>query len=140
MPDPAVRHGRRYRAAQWQAMAALCLTAALLLLPGSALAALADWLALADTSDPQVSGSDKFVHALLFGLCGFTSLRAWCDQRTHAVRTAVALALFAVATEALQLWVPGRSASLGDLVADLLGVLAGMGLAAWTIRSWPAAS
>jgi len=139
MPDPAVRHAGRYRAAQWQAIAALSLTAALLLLPGSALAALADWLALADTPAPQVSGSDKFVHALLFGLCGLTSLRAWGDRRTHAVRTALALALFAVATETLQLWVPGRSASLGDLVADLLGVLAGMGLAAWTMRSRPAA-
>ncbi len=139
MPDPAVRQVGRYQAARWQAFAALSLTAVLLLLPGSALAALADWLALADTPGPQVSGSDKFVHAFLFGLCGLTSLRAWGAQRSHTVRTVLALTLFAVATEVLQLWVPGRSASLGDLVADLLGVLAGMVLAAWTMRSRPAA-
>ncbi|MCR9184518.1 MAG: VanZ family protein [Halieaceae bacterium] len=130
MREPAARHVGRYQAAQWQAIAALGITAALLLLPGSALAALADWLGLADTPGPQVSGSDKLVHVALFGLCGYTSLRAWGGRITQVVQIVLALALFAGATEVLQLWVPGRSGSVSDFVADLLGALAGMGLAA----------
>jgi len=46
----------------------------------------------------------------------------------------VMLTLYGGVTELIQRYVPGRSATLGDLLADGVGVLAGVGLALWYLR------
>ena len=68
--------------------------------------------------------SDKWVHLGLFVALGLLGVRAW---RQPGQRTLVWYGLIAtaVATECLQHFIPGRSASLGDLTADLLGLALG---------------
>jgi len=51
------------------------------------------------------------------------------SRRQRALLVFVGLALFAAGDELLQLWVPGRDASLADFVRDALGVLIGIGIA-----------
>jgi VanZ family protein len=80
------------------------------------------------------SGLDKVGHVLAFtalAFCGylaFAAIRAW--------RTALLLGLLAYGglIEVLQLFVPGRSAEWGDLVADAIGIALGAALAAFLVR------
>ena len=47
----------------------------------------------------------------------------------------VALIFFTAAVEVAQFWVPGRHARLSDLIINLLGLGAGIGLA-WIMTRW----
>ncbi len=81
------------------------------------------------------SGADKLVHGGLYLVFGLTL--AWGKWRTRARARSAVLILVGAAYGLLDEWhqtlVPGRDASLGDGVADALGVLLGfmlfMGLA-----------
>jgi len=71
---------------------------------------------------------------------GLTSLGGWyLGSRTPAsrsnrlLRLAFALGLYALLDEATQPWV-GRTASLADFGADVLGILAGCWVVSW--RGW----
>ena len=113
---------------------ALLLTLVCLLAPADAVLATklwaASWLPMAAALDAADASaySDKFVHAGLFALLGALAVRSWllAPQR---LRVVVGLLLLGVLTEALQSRIPGRSASLGDWLADALGLALGFLLA-----------
>lgn len=117
---------------------ALCATLVCLLAPANAVLAAkvwaASWLPMAATLDAMdaTTYSDKLVHASMFALLGWLGARSWllAPQRWRLV---IGLLLLGVLTEALQSLIPGRSASLGDWLADALGVAAGLLL-------WPPAA
>lgn len=110
--------------------AALVLTLLALLLPAPQVLAAKVWVALwlpgarwLDQADLNAHG-DKWTHALLFTTLGWFAMGAW-RSRSKRQRLAWSLLGLAVATEALQTWVPGRSPSLADFVADALGLTVG---------------
>lgn len=118
---------------QWWKVAfvlALLFTIAMLCAPGSAVLSLkvwvASWLPFAQMLDQaNVSEhSDKWVHLSLFSFLGTLAARIWGAQ---AVFKAVMLWLLglAVVTEGLQHYIPGRDASVADLLADALGLAMG---------------
>ena len=124
MPDLRQQHRAQYRA-----VGMLGLTAFLLLLPGGVLSLLEGWLPMFEAApDLQVGSSDKLVHGALFALCGYTAMRAWDRSAESWLYILFALSGFGAVTEILQLAVPGRAASAGDLLADVLGALAGIAL------------
>lgn len=102
-----------------------------LLTPGSTILAgkvwVASWLPMAAALDAAnvTEHADKFVHAGLFAIVGGLGIRGWSqvDQRW---RMCAFLLAFGLVTEGLQLIVPGRSASIGDWLADAIGVLIGL--------------
>lgn len=94
----------------------------------------ASWLPMAATLDAvdATAWSDKLVHASMFSLLSWLGGRSWLLARQRW-RLVVGLLLLAALTEALQSLIPGRSASLGDWFADVLGLAAGLLL-------WPPAA
>lgn len=79
------------------------------------------------------SGLDKLVHGGLYLVFGFTL--AWGKWRTPARAHSAVLILVGAAYGLLDEWhqtlVQGRDASLGDAVADALGVLLGFMVFTW---------
>jgi VanZ family protein len=70
---------------------------------------------------------DKFLHALEYGILSYLLIRALRQTQTRLVKgalimTAVALAtLYAATDEFHQIFVPGRSPDIFDLLADFTG-------------------
>jgi len=70
---------------------------------------------------------DKLAHALVFGILGLLFLRARLEGNLEAVSTRVVwtavlfTALYGMTDEFHQIFVPGRSPSVFDLLADTLG-------------------
>ncbi len=84
---------------------------------------------------PTFPGIDKVVHLATFGSVTLAGLRAGLAARWWLP----VVAGHAVLSELVQHWVlPHRSGDPADVVADLLGVVAGV-LAAWLLEraSWP---
>jgi len=110
----------------------------LLLLPASAMASVKTWLAVYLSWQPTIGvafvHSDKLGHAAMFAVLAFACRLSW--PYTPMARPAGALVLMGVVTEALQLWVPGRTGTWGDMAADCAGVVLGM-VVAWLL--WPGA-
>ena len=111
-------------------------TLIILVIPGSVI----DWLALWAyqwwpwPSSGLASGSisiDKFIHAVLFAVCGALIVKGWMEQIGRWQWVFLSLMGYAMFTEFLQLLVPGRGASVGDLLADCIG--AGIGMF-WAFR------
>jgi VanZ family protein len=128
--DPIART-RRYR---WLALLFLLAVLVVLSLPGALLAHLADMvkaLLLLPPSDEQPSllPLDKLVHAGLFFVAGVLLGRGWHGRASVWVLLGLALLAFGGLTEGIQSFVPGRSASWGDVLADALGAAAGLLLA-----------
>lgn len=130
---------------RWQRLAwlALLLTAAALLAPGAVLTAVSSffepaiealrnwknswWPWPASESTSGGLAVDKLIHALLFAACGVLASKAWCS--TFKTRFIILfLIIFALLTEIAQHFIPGRGMSAGDIVADTVGVLAGVGI------------
>lgn len=96
----------------------------------------AGWAALilVATSWPRMrldgvpEGSDKVGHYLMYGVLGFLTLRAVerPSRWTVAIRCALGLLVFAAADEWHQRWIPGRSASFDDWIADVSGAVSGL--------------
>lgn len=86
-----------------------------------------------DSLPPLFEGADKLAHVALYAPLGFLLGRA-VGVGWLAVLLATA---YGVSDEWHQVFVPGRSASLGDVVADAVG--AALGAAAWSIRRSPVA-
>ena len=111
----------------------------MLLVPGSAVHELASWLSW--LSVPlEAPGSawqhlDKLEHLLFFAVLAFTGYRAW--GRRAQPWLLLGLLTFAVLTEWLQGFVPGRSTSWLDLLANTSGIGVGtwLGMLVWRERS-----
>ena len=88
---------------------------------------------------PAGISSPLFAHLFLFGMLGFlTAVGALVIRRFERFAVAVVAALlvggaWALATEWYQTTLPGRDASLEDLLANALGTTAGA-LLAWLAR------
>jgi VanZ family protein len=118
---------------------AVLVTTIVLLVPGDmvliAKVWVATWFPMAASLDAAdvTEHADKLVHVGLFAILGIVGKHGWlrADQRRRVV---VFLLGFGVFTEALQLLVPGRSASMGDWLADAIGVALGSGFVTSTVR------
>ena len=100
---------------------------------GLALALLvATWLMLTP-APPAAAGqvNDKLAHLLTFAGLAFLAHAGW-PQRGFSPRLWLPLLAYGLAIEGLQYFVPGRSYSLYDWLADASG-LALYGLLAWTL-------
>lgn len=127
----SIRSSRRWRAVQVLFWLALGTTLVCLLAPASAVLSakvwVASWLPMASAIDrlDATAQSDKLVHASLFVVLGALAARGWPRPRQRW-RALAGLLLLGVLTEALQSLIPGRSASLGDWLADALGACVGL--------------
>ena len=92
---------------------------------------LAQWLPFGQQLDEldATQNSDKLIHFSVFALLGWLGSHAWRMRSGLNHPLLVGLVVMAAGTEGLQHWVPGRSASLGDLLADLAGLMLGLVLA-----------
>jgi VanZ family protein len=108
-----------------------CNSAGFRLMLGIALL-LITWQSLVPNPVPaaEVIG-DKVLHALGFLLLGFLADAGW-PNRPFDWRKFAPLGIYGLGIEGLQALVPGRVASLGDLLADAAGLVV-YGLIAWVI-------
>ena len=80
----------------------------------------------------EIYGFDKLVHSLEYIVYGMTLMLALTTSRSERLRRNAALLaiiigiLFAASDELHQYFVPGRHCSLFDLLADSIGVVAGV--------------
>jgi VanZ family protein len=92
---------------------------------------------------PVFPHADKLAHLALYGVFGALATRSALRGRIDAhgwrpgafVATLVVIALFALADEWHQEYIPGRSADPTDWVADVLGASGGIAAARWTLRN-----
>jgi VanZ family protein len=79
-------------------------------------------------------GADKVAHLMIYGLLGAAVARAIWGRSGNptlfrvAIWATVVSALYGLSDEAHQLFVPGRSFEIWDLVADAFGALVGAAL------------
>jgi len=109
----------------------LAVTLLSLLTPGEQVLALKQWVYTwvpfaveMDKADITHNG-DKLVHATLFACMGFLAVRGW-TQRRQLLGVLLCVLWLAPQTEWLQTYIPGRGASLGDVLADVLGLAVGV--------------
>lgn len=69
---------------------------------------------------PPVPGADKIVHFAVFAVNGLLSLPAFPRRGRRAALCG--LLVLGIGLEVLQGWVPHRQATIGDAVANSLGV------------------
>ncbi|GAB4338725.1 MAG: hypothetical protein Kow0089_10920 [Desulfobulbaceae bacterium] len=86
---------------------------------------------------PQVPGVDKVAHLVAYGALGAAVLFAAGERKRYRPGAAACVTvcfciLYGVSDEVHQSFVPGRDASLADLVADTLG--ASLLAAAWYVK------
>lgn len=67
--------------------------------------------------------TDKMEHFIAFFLLSFLLNRA-SSTIAHRVRNIFALSAFGLFIEVMQYFIPNRSTSLGDLLADIAGIVA----------------
>jgi len=84
-------------------------------------------------------GQDKLFHLLAFGLLGFLAMGAARSGQQgyeiwQALRIIALVALYGLLDETHQYFVPGRSADVYDVIADVTGGLLGAGLMYYLIR------
>jgi hypothetical protein len=121
---------------------ALVLTLVALLLPAPDVLALKGWVVSwlpggrwLDREDvTHWAHADKLVHGLMFAVLGGLATSAW-RERWWRVRWWWALLALGVVTEGLQAWVPGRSPSGADVLADALGLGLGVVVSWWFLRT-----
>jgi len=110
---------------------ALLATLVSLLTPGEHVLAfkqwVASWLPFAVELDAAniTQDADKLVHATLFASMGFLAVRGW-TQRRQLLAVLLGVSWLAPQTEWLQAYIPGRGASLADVLADVLGLAVGV--------------
>ncbi len=75
-------------------------------------------------------GGDKFLHAAGYGLLAVVSVTAFADSnRPHpGVMAGIGAGVYGVVLETLQWVVPGRQVSAGDILANSIGIVLGIGL------------
>ena len=85
------------------------------------------WLSRMISSVERLWPAVDMVHVVLFGGLGLLLVLAFPAVRLRALF--LGLAALAVLTELVQVWIPGRTASVGEVLLDLVAGLAGMGVA-----------
>jgi VanZ family protein len=88
------------------------------------------WLAF--TPDPPPSadtGWDKLNHVLAFAALAFCGWFSWGDAPHRVAGVAVCTLGFGVFIELVQLQIPGRTGEWPDLLADAVGIAAGLAAA-----------
>ena len=111
-------HDSRWRPA-WRAL--------LLLLMG-----IAAWFAFIPTTpSAQAGGVDKVEHLLAFAALGMAAAFTTHSRLRDLVRAAAGLMLYGGFIELVQTQLPTRQGDWADMLADGIGVLAGLAFAAW---------
>ena len=93
-----------------------------------------------DIPDLGFKPQDKIAHIIEFGILGFLLLRAFGYTSHDILRkyAVICAGIFGIAwgimDEVHQLLVPGRFASAYDVIADAVGVLAGLAIFLWLKR------
>lgn len=77
--------------------------------------------------------SDKLWHVLAFGFLGLTSALT-CRNGRRLLTVILGLVVFGLGIELAQFIMPDRSADLGDIIANLLGISSGLALAVIAYR------
>lgn len=107
-----------------------------LLLPGPAIKQLSMWLSTVFGTEwgnsPHWPHADKLTHAAIFMVLTLAIRISWLQL--SAQNAALLLLILAIATELLQLPIPGRTGTLGDVAADGVGIALGSLLLWWL---WP---
>ena len=84
---------------------------------------------------PMPPGGDKTAHVGAYTILGFLLAHALAPGRPAAYRTvaaAVGASLYGISDEWHQSFVPGRDASLADILADMVGAILGaVGYSLW---------
>ncbi len=108
----------------------------LLCLPGSWIEALQSYINVWPPSESESTDFpiDKVVHAFLFSLCAALFIRGWNNLRQRWYLVCALLLLYGLVTELIQRYIPGRSSSFGDLLADGAGIGFGVGIALVYLR------
>jgi|GEM_PF-404518 len=89
------------------------------------------WLAFSPHPPPQAdTGWDKLNHLLAFSVLTVCACRAFAGTGRHFVRVTSAMLAYGVFIELVQTQIPGRSGEWPDLLADSLGIGAGLLFAA----------
>jgi VanZ family protein len=92
------------------------------------LTALVIWLSVKVPGEgPGIPIWDKLQHFLAYAVLGVTGALGFPGKKPAFV-LALGLVLLGAALEVAQSYVPARDMSLGDGIADLLGVIFGVGL------------
>ena len=81
----------------------------------------------------QALGGDKLWHVLAFGFLGLTSAFT-CRSGRRLLMVVLGLVVFGLGIELTQFIMPDRSADLGDIIANFLGISSGLALAAIAYR------
>jgi len=76
----------------------------------------------------DISYADKWVHVLTFCVLGGWAAQLYPPSMALA-KQGLALFLFGLATEAIQMAIPWRSGDAADLLADATGLVAGLSVA-----------
>lgn len=96
------------------------------------------YLALTPTPlEGSESGLDKVAHLMAFSALAFVGYLGFPASRGMRIALLFGLLAYGALIEVLQLFVPGRSSEWGDLLADVLGIALGAGLAAFLYRVGP---
>ena len=93
---------------------------------------LLSWQLLTPVTVVSPGSWDKLIHFLGFFMLGSLAVFSW--WRLSMGRLAAILIAYAALTEILQHFIPGRSFSLLDWLADALGILAALGLGTYITR------
>lgn len=110
--------------------AAVPVLAVAILLSNTQIAALRrawPWLSQTISRVERLWPAVDMVHVVMFGGLGLLLVLAFPAVRLRALF--LGLAALAVLTELVQVWIPGRTASVGEVLLDLVAGLAGMGVA-----------
>jgi VanZ family protein len=77
------------------------------------------------------SGTDKLVHAVIYGVLGFLTARSLWEPaggrpRWHYLLALLGIAVLALLDELHQTFIPGRDMDFADWVADVVGAAIGL--------------
>jgi VanZ family protein len=92
------------------------------------------WLALVPRPPAAIdTGWDKLNHALAFSALALSGRFGFPGPRWRALAIALGLLAFGILIEAVQSFLPTRSAELDDVIADVVGI--GIGLLAAAVAT-----
>jgi VanZ family protein len=93
------------------------------------------YLSLVPTEElPKIELWDKLEHALAYAVVAVAAGIGWAGQRRAKALIGIALMLLGVLLEFLQSFVPGRLTDPGDALANLTGIVLGLGVVSAVAR------